>query len=309
MYLENPEDGLNLFGEFEPRKTITISPQDFRHNSDTRLRFGSSFEDVLKDNLKEYKQYVRPPLIGTRGVLKEMKKEAYEKKVKDENLNNAAEFLSKLYGVRNIDFLKGLIREKGSVEDVILSEKKGELKELNKLISKNSSGRQLYPFNIQPYPFNIQPYLLNRQPYPLNIQPYPPNIQPYPPNIQPYPPNIQPASTESLNRKHSEIISLLHKMLERENKPTKNSELFIKQLIKDTYKPNMPLYKHRNDISVLLSDYVTLMKQHRMKTDQVKNSLEKLSRFFSSSMRIPKDELKEFVQLTVPMIEKEPRFF
>jgi hypothetical protein len=291
MY-QNPDDGLSLFTNsqayLDRNKSLTVPPENYRFNSQTHLRFGENFEQNIARNLQDYKNYIRTPLIGSGYELKQLKKNLYENKITDQNLTNGAKFLSELYGVDNIDYLKGLIRQKGSVENVILAEKKGELRDLNKLKkgSKDYDRSKYYAALYQaPYaaPYQV-PYLV---PYQV-----------------PY-----AAPNKSTNEVHSKILSLLDKTLsEPSRRPVQNSELFLKQLIKDTYEPNTKMYENKDDLSVLLSKYAKLMKAYKLKTKEVKNGISKLTESLSTSMNIPKRELKPFVNMAIPMMEKERKF-
>ena len=302
MVYQNPDDGLSIFTNsqayIDRNKSLSVRPsvdatrsvvrpsvdatrsvvppEDFKYNSQTRLRFGEKFEQNIARNLQDYKNYIRTPLIGSGSELKQLKKNLYENKITDQNLTNGAKFLSELYGIDNIDYLKGLIRQKGSVENVILAEKKGELRDLKKL-KKGSEYYDRSKYYAAPY----------QAPY-----------------AAPY-----VAPNKSANEVHSKILSLLDKTLsEPSRRPVQNSELFLKQLIKDTYEPNTKMYENKDDLSVLLSKYAKLMKAYKLKTKEVNNGISKLTESLSTSMNIPKRELKPFVNMAIPMIEKERKF-
>jgi hypothetical protein len=69
------------------------------------------------------------------------------------------------------------------------------------------------------------------------------------------------------------------------------------------------MYKNKDDISVMLSKYAKLMKEYKLKTKEIKNGLVKLTDSLSVTVGVPKRELKPFVNMAIPMIEKEPKFF
>lgn len=300
-----PDDGLSLFTKsqaFVDRRTpLNVTPENFRLNSQTRLRFGGNFEDNLVRSRQDYQNYISVPLIGSGSELRKLKKELYENKVVDQNLVKGAKFLSELYGVNNVDYLKGLIKTLGSVENVILAEKKGELKDLSKL--KKSSYDAERRFDQRSYDRYQAPY---QAPYQVPYQ------VPYQAPYQvPHQRSYQDADLKkSANELHSKILSLLDKsQAEPPLKPVQNSELFLKQLIKDTYEPNTNMYQNKDDLSVLLSKYAKLMKKYKLKTKEINNGLAKLTESLSASMNIPKRELKPFVNMTIPMVENEPQFY
>ena len=300
MY-QNPDDGLSLFTNsqayLDRNKSLTVPPENYRFNSQTHLRFGAegtSFEENVYRNLQDYKNYIRTPLIGSSGELKQLKKKLYENKIIEENLTNGAKFLSELYGIENLEYLKGVIKQKGSVENVILAEKKGELKDLSKLKKSSSSDKyDRYRSSSDKY----DRYRSYQTPYQT------PYRAPYQAPYQvPY--QVPP---RSVNELHSKILSLLDK--KTSERPVQNSELFLKQIIKDTYEPDTKMYKNKDDISVMLSKYAKLMKEYKLKTKEIKNGLVKLTDSLSATVGVPKRELKPFVNMAIPMIEKEPKFF
>ena len=297
-----PDDGLSLFTKsqaFVDRRTpLNVTPENFRLNSQTRLRFGGNFEDNLIRSHQDYKNYISVPLIGSGSELRKLKKELYENKVVDQNLENGAKFLSELYGVNNVDYLKGLIKTQGSADNVILAEKKGELKDLSKL--KKSSYDAERRVDQRSYDRYQAPYDRYQAPYQA----------PYDRYQAPYQRSYQEDLKKSANELHSKILSLLDKsQAEPPRKPVQNPELFIKQVIKDTYEPNTNMYQNKDDLSVLLSKYAKLMKKYKLKTKEINNGLAKLTESLSASMNIPKRELKPFVNMVIPMVENEPQFY
>ena len=299
---QNPDDGLSLFTKsqaFVDRRTpLNVTPENFRLNSQTRLRFGGNFEDNLIRSHQDYKNYISVPLIGSGSELRKLKKELYENKVVDQNLENGAKFLSELYGVNNVDYLKGLIKTQGSADNVILAEKKGELKDLSKL--KKSSYDAERRVDQRSYDRYQAPYDRYQAPYQA----------PYDRYQAPYQRSYQEDLKKSANELHSKILSLLDKsQAEPPRKPVQNPELFIKQVIKDTYEPNTNMYQNKDDLSVLLSKYAKLMKKYKLKTKEINNGLAKLTESLSASMNIPKRELKPFVNMVIPMVENEPQFY
>ena len=293
-----PDDGLSLFTKsqaFVDRRTpLNVTPENFRLNSQTRLRFGGNFEDNLIRSRQDYKNYISVPLIGSGSELRNLKKELYENKVVDQNLEKAAKFLSELYGVNNVDYLKGLIKTQGSFENVILAEKKGELKDLSKLKKSSYDTERRVDQARTSYDRYQAPY---QAPYDRYQAPYQRSYQ-------------EADLKKSANELHSKILSLLDKSIaEPPRKPVQNPELFIKQVIKDTYEPNTNMYQNKDDLSVLLSKYAKLMKKYKLKTKEINNGLAKLTESLSASMNIPKRELKPFVNMVIPMVENEPQFY
>jgi len=319
-----PDDGLSLFTKsqaFVDRRTpLNVTPENFRLNSQTRLRFGGNFEDNLIRSHQDYKNYISVPLIGSGSELRKLKKELYENKVVDQNLENGAKFLSELYGVNNVDYLKGLIKTQGSADNVILAEKKGELKDLSKL--KKSSYDAERRVDQRSYDaerrvdqrsydaerrVDQRSYDRYQAPYDRYQAPY---QAPYDRYQAPYQRSYQEDLKKSANELHSKILSLLDKsQAEPPRKPVQNPELFIKQVIKDTYEPNTNMYQNKDDLSVLLSKYAKLMKKYKLKTKEINNGLAKLTESLSASMNIPKRELKPFVNMVIPMVENEPQFY
>ena len=297
-----PDDGLSLFTKsqaFVDRRTpLNVTPENFRLNSQTRLRFGGNFEDNLIRSHQDYKNYISVPLIGSGSELRKLKKELYENKVVDQNLENGAKFLSELYGVNNVDYLKGLIKTQGSADNVILAEKKGELKDLSKLKkSSYDASRRV----------DQRSYDTERR---VDQRSYDRYQAPYDRYQAPYQRSYQEDLKKSANELHSKILSLLDKsQAEPPRKPVQNPELFIKQVIKDTYEPNTNMYQNKDDLSVLLSKYAKLMKKYKLKTKEINNGLAKLTESLSASMNIPKRELKPFVNMVIPMVENEPQFY
>jgi len=268
---QNPDDGLSLFTKsqaFVDRRTpLIVTPENFRLNSQTRLRFGGNFEDNLISSRQDYKNYISVPLIGSGSELRKLKKDLYENKVVDQNLVKGAKFLSELYGVNNVDYLKGLIKTQGSVDKVILAETKGELKDLSKLKkSSYDASRRV----------DQRSYDTERR---VDQRSYDRYQAPYDRYQAPYQRSYQEADLKkSANELHSKILSLLDKsQAEPPRKPVQNPELFIKQVIKDTYEPNTNMYQNKDDLSVLLSKYAKLMKKYKLKTKEINNGLAKLT--------------------------------
>lgn len=265
----------------------------------------NSFEKNILENWSDYKSATKAPFWGSRGELKELKKNLYNKRVTGENIQKGAEFLSKLYGIENIDFLMGLIRQKGSVEDVILAEKKGELNELRKLMQKESKHLNDYP-KASAYQGSYQ------HPYMQHIA-WP---QSYTRNVY-----QRPQARSSYDEKHDKILNLLES-LNRERQavrspadvtlrvaPVRRSNQFLSQVIGDTYEPDTAIYKKRDDVSSLLSDYVKLSKAYKLKTNEIRNRLQKLTHTISHTTRVPSHEIEPFVKMTIPMIERQSNFY
>lgn len=252
----------------------------------------NSFEKNILENWIDYKSATRAPFWGSRGELKELKKDLYNKRITGENIRRGAEFLSKLYGIENIDFLMGLIKQKGSVEEVILAEKRGELKELKKLMQKELK----YPSDYSPMRYYQKPYMSDTW--------------------------LEPSrARSSYDIKHDKILSLLES-LNRERQavrspadatrrvaPVRRSNQFLSQVIGDTYEPDTAMYKKRDDVSSLLSDYVKLSKAYKLKTNEIRNRLKKLTHTISHTTRVPSHEIEPFVRMTIPMIERQPNFY
>lgn len=91
----------------------------------------------------------------------------------------------------------------------------------------------------------------------------------------------------------------------RMDKPT----LFLNDVIRDAYPIYSETYNSSERVADALREYVRLSKEYKEDLEELISKLDRLTLMLSTSMNIPRHELRPLISTILPLAYQEPNFF